>query len=205
MYVKICGITRADIAVNCFEAGADMIGLVYYPPSPRHVEVEQLGQILDAVKNFRNRGGKVVLVVVNELPNEIDARFDYVQIHGKIREDSIDKINCGIIRVVKKHDEMKSLLNGNEAIPADQLFILEMSHGILPGGNGTKWNWSEAQPFCKRFRTLIAGGITPENAAKVFNETKPFGIDVSSGVELTAGIKDMTKVKKIIKIAKNIC
>jgi phosphoribosylanthranilate isomerase len=204
MYIKICGITRSEIAVGCFESGADMIGVVYYPPSPRHVSELQANQILNDVAVFREKGKKVVLVVVDELPKKIDERFDYVQIHSKIRDELVSKIDCGIIRVVREFAELENLINGNEIISEEQLFILEMSRGILPGGNGKKWNWSMAKPFCKRFKTLIAGGVNPDNVAEVINSAKPFGVDVSSGVEFSAGIKDMTKVKKIIKIVKNL-
>ncbi|MDR1477907.1 MAG: phosphoribosylanthranilate isomerase [Planctomycetaceae bacterium] len=210
MYVKICGITGAGVAVDCLDEGADMIGVVYYPPSPRHVEIDQSRKILDAAENFRECGKKVVLVIVDELPNEIDPRFDYVQIHGAINKNLIDKIDCGIIRVVKTNLEMTYLLNSSrlqnpEAEHAtEQLFILEMSKGILPGGNGAKWNWSEAKPFCERFKTLIAGGVTTDNITEVFDQTKPYGIDVSSGAELAPGIKDLSKVKKIIKIASTL-
>ncbi|MDR1483568.1 MAG: phosphoribosylanthranilate isomerase [Planctomycetaceae bacterium] len=199
MYVKICGITSVEIAVESFAAGADMIGMVYYPPSPRHIEMRQAGRILDAVENFRECGKKIVLVVVDELPEEVDARFDYVQVHGKIQADVISGIKCGIIKVVKEYRELENLMAGNEKIPVEQLFILEMSSGILPGGNGTKWNWSAAKPFCKRFKTLIAGGITPDNVVELIKAVEPFGVDVSSGVESAAGIKNLNKIKKLME------
>jgi phosphoribosylanthranilate isomerase len=202
VYVKICGVVDAGVAVDCFDAGADMVGMVYYPPSPRHVEMQQAKHILNAIEKFHKQEKKTVLVVADKLPDEIDPRFDYVQIHGKINADLINTIKCDIIRVVRDYREFENLLAGDEKIPADQLFILEMSHGILPGGNGTKWDWSKAKPFCKRFKTLIAGGITPDNVEEAIKETEPFGVDVSSGVESVAGIKDMTKIKKLLNIAK---
>jgi phosphoribosylanthranilate isomerase len=202
VYVKICGITEAGVALECFGAGADMIGVVYFPPSPRHVETEQASRILNAVENFIKNGRKAVLVVVDVLPEEIDDRFDYVQIHGKMNADLIDRIKCKMIRVVKEERELASLMLSDEMILADQLFILEMSRGILPGGNGTKWNWSAARPFCKRFKTLIAGGVTPENVAEMIKEAAPFGVDVSTGVESAVGIKDLAKIKKLINNAK---
>jgi phosphoribosylanthranilate isomerase len=74
-----------------------------------------------------------------------------------------------------------------------------MSTGLLPGGNGAAWDWSMARPFCERFPTFIAGGITPENIADVIRFANPYGIDVSSGVESSPGVKDMDKVKRLIE------
>ncbi|MDR2168657.1 MAG: phosphoribosylanthranilate isomerase [Planctomycetaceae bacterium] len=228
-YIKICGITSSEVAISCFELGVDMIGLIYYPPSPRHVEVDQAVRILDAVEKFRNNNGnnkcngnvdgndivgKVVLVVFNELPEAIDARFDYVQIHGKISENSISKIGCDIIRVVRDRGEFNNLLSthnesddridggGKVNFLSEQLFILELSSGNLPGGNGASWNWGEAKSFCRKFKTFIAGGVSPDNVAQVIKDADPFGVDISSGVESSPAVKDMTKIKKIIDIVK---
>jgi phosphoribosylanthranilate isomerase len=69
----------------------------------------------------------------------------------------------------------------------------------LPGGNGAAWDWSAARPFCERYPTFIAGGVTPKNVVDVIQSANPFGIDVSSGVESSLGVKDMDKVKRLIE------
>ena len=69
----------------------------------------------------------------------------------------------------------------------------------MPGGNGIAWDWSIAWPFCERYPTLIAGGVTPENVAEVIRLANPDGIDVSSGVESSPGVKDIDKVKQLIE------
>ncbi|MDR1924704.1 MAG: phosphoribosylanthranilate isomerase [Planctomycetaceae bacterium] len=211
MQIKICGITSPEAARGCFEAGADMIGVVYYPPSPRHVDVERMGVILDAAEEFRRQERKVVLVVVDSLPDRLDGRFDYVQIHGKLHDDVLNTIKQPTIHVIKENRILESLLTQNnnnltnDNQQQNQIYILEMSKGILPGGNGTTWNWEDAKQFCSTFKkTLIAGGITPENVIDAIKKAKPFGIDISSGVEAAAGIKDMKKVKQIIDIIRNI-
>jgi phosphoribosylanthranilate isomerase len=194
----------ADAAVSCFDAGADMLGVIYYPPSPRHVEIEQASCILDAVEKFRSKGKKITLVVVNELPEIIDTRFDYIQIHGKIEVDLIKSIRSKIIRVIRDIKQMENLLLCEETILPEQLFILELSRGMLPGGNGASWNWPDAKQFCQKFKSLIAGGVTPENVEEIIKSAEPFGVDVSSGVETTAGVKDMNKIKKLIDTVKKI-
>ncbi len=198
--IKICGITSPEAALACFEAGADMIGLVYYPPSPRHVDETKIREILNAVEPFRARGKKAVLVVVDQLPNKIDLRIDLVQSYGKEYSDvSIPKIH--VVKERKTFDaSLAAFPNGPPAQKGSTpLYCLEMSSGILPGGNGAMWDWSLARPFCARYPTLLAGGITPENVLEAIRLARPYGIDVSSGVESAPGIKDFSKVQCLIK------
>jgi indole-3-glycerol phosphate synthase/phosphoribosylanthranilate isomerase len=230
-FVKICGITTPAAAIACFEAGASMIGLVHYPPSPRHIDAEQIKNILDAVEPFllfANRD--VVLVVVDQLPEEIDSRINYLQVYGHIdsNEQERDDLPSGMIPVIKDAEtiaglcqackekpcapgqtflagiaylgyaqpHVESSCNCSSASPA--YYCLEASQGAMPGGNGAAWNWSQAKPFCERFPTMIAGGITPENVAEVLRLAKPCGIDISSGVESSPGVKDMDKVRRLM-------
>ena len=235
-FVKICGITSPETALACFEAGASMIGLVYYPPSPRHVDVKQMEDILDAIEPFLLYAGRdAVLVVVDQLPETIDSRINYLQVYGNIEPDERerDDIPPSIIQVVKDDETIAQLCNacvaksqatrqtflsllygfppqGGEATcqcshpsTSPAYSCLEVSQGPLPGGNGAAWNWSLAKPFCERFPTLIAGGITPENAAEVLRLANPCGIDVSSGVESAPGVKDLDKVKRLIENVHN--
>ncbi len=202
MLIKICGITSPDAAIACLESGADMIGLVHYPPSPRHVDETKIDGILDVVEPFRERGKKAVLVVVDQLPNKIDLRIDLVQSYG----EGGDGLSVPNIYVVKNRETFNTMLespsshdgSGSPVLP-ERLYCLEMSSGILPGGNGAMWDWSLARPFCARYPTLLAGGITPENILEAIRLARPYGIDVSSGAESTPGIKDIDKVRRLIK------
>ena len=196
MLIKICGITTPEIAIECFESGADMIGLVHYPASPRHVGSTIIMEILDAVEQYRDNGRKVVLVVVDSLPEESVSRFDYVQCYGHIRQS----IPCKMIPVISDRKAYDEMMSKPGKVERDLLYTLEMSRGILPGGNGAAWDWSEAKPFCERYPTLIAGGITLGNVIGVIQSARPFGIDVSSGVESIRGIKDMKMVGRLIEI-----
>jgi phosphoribosylanthranilate isomerase len=201
MLIKICGITSPETAVDCFAAGADMVGLVYFPPSPRHIGVPAIEKILDAVEPYRQSGRKTVLVTVDSLPEKLDSRIDYIQNFGKVELD----VPCQKIRVVKSRDVFGQLLTGDPvsgraSVRADSgLYALEMSQGILPGGNGAAWDWHEARPFCSRFPTLLAGGITPDNVTEAAEQAQPFGIDASSGVESAPGVKDFGKIQRMIE------
>ncbi|MDR0704619.1 MAG: phosphoribosylanthranilate isomerase [Planctomycetaceae bacterium] len=196
MYIKICGITTPEMAQRCFEVGADMIGLIYYPPSPRHVDVSKIREILDAAEPFRQQERQTVLVVVDSLPDEIDSRIDFVQLHGSISGE----FSAKRIQVIKDGQTRDRLLHESATkILQDSLYLLEMSRGFLPGGNGVSWNWSEAREFCKRFPTFLAGGITPENVLDAITQAEPYGIDVSSGVEFSPGVKNFNKVQQLIE------
>jgi phosphoribosylanthranilate isomerase/indole-3-glycerol phosphate synthase/phosphoribosylanthranilate isomerase len=195
MYIKICGITTSEMARRCFEIGADMIGLIYYPPSPRHVEVSKIREILDAAEPFRQQKRQTVLVVVDSLPDEIDSRIDFVQLHGSVSGE----FSAKRIQVIKDAPTRDRLLSESATtILNDSFYLLEMSRGFLPGGNGMCWKWSEAKEFCKRFPTFLAGGITPDNVLDAITQAEPYGIDVSSGVEVSPGVKDFNKVQQLI-------
>ena len=170
-----------------------MIGLVYYLPSPRHVGVAKMYEILNTVEPFQQSGRKTVLVVVDQLPDaSIVSRFDFVQAYG-IKPFGIPAVRQ--ICVVKDNSTFFDAVE----FP---LYTLEITEGKLPGGNGIPWDWSVAKTFCERYPTLIAGGITTENVADVIRQAHPFGIDVSSGVESSPGVKDMDKVKRLIENAR---
>jgi len=193
MNIKICGITTPETAIACFDAGAQYIGLVHYPPSPRHVSVMQIHEILDALGEY----GRHVLVVVDQLPDEeIVSRFHLVQIYGNIQ----NAISIPRIQVVKDYETFIRIL---ESPVQTEYYCLEISQGALPGGNGAAWDWSLARPFCERFPTFIAGGVTPENVSEVIHLANPYGIDVSSGVESSPGVKDMDKVRRLIENVHN--
>ncbi|MDR1959446.1 MAG: phosphoribosylanthranilate isomerase [Planctomycetaceae bacterium] len=207
--VKICGITSPETAVQCFTAGADMIGMIHYPPSPRHIGIGQIRDILDAVVPFRKQGRKTVLVVVDGLPaaelfKKADDRLDFVQLHGSPAQTAkLEKqISIPVIRAVRDRGTFDQLLaqpeHAGSLQSASDLYLLEMSHGLLPGGNGAAWDWSAAKPFCERYPAFLAGGITPENVLRAVVAASPFGVDVSSGVEVSPGVKDLVKVQKLI-------
>ena len=189
-----------------------------------------MSEILDAVEPFLLYAGRdAVLVAVDQLPEEIDERINYLQVYGNIPPDELQREDipaCGI-QVIKDDETIARLCDScaKQSCATGQTFAsmyfgstqkqvvessckcqhsplyycLEMSEGTMPGGNGAAWDWSVAKPFCKRFPTFIAGGITPENVAEFIRLASPYGIDVSSGVESEPGVKDMEKVRRLIE------
>ena len=212
MFVKICGIKTPDIAAQCFELGADMIGLVHYPASPRHVNSEQIRAITKTVVPFRRQGKLITLVVVDIEPAEIlrlleacDNEIDCLQLHGKQQEILLTNHDLHVIRVVRNRETCRQLVqqysNSERNIKPDlPQYVLELSQGILPGGNGKNWDWSAARLFCRRFPTLIAGGVSQDNIGEIVREAEPFGVDLSSSVESSPGVKDMDKIQRFFEM-----
>ena len=238
MIIKICGITSPETAVACFELGADMIGLVHFAPSQRHLDLPALADITYAVAPLRSvncaggtSGKKIVLLVVDKNVEKImrildvcDHQFDYVQFYGCETEAASLENHVPVLRPVRdeatcarlledwrleaidcREDTLGLLSKASSLKPKvlpkvlpEARYVVELAPGLYPGGNGLSWDWSNAAPFCRKFPTLLAGGITPDNVAEAIRLAQPLGIDVSSGVESAPGIKDIDKVKRLI-------
>ncbi len=202
MKVKICGITRPEDAVLCKELGADLIGVILYPKSPRFVPKDKRKEILQSA------GEKIkVAVMVNPSKEEVfevlDEGFDLVQLHG---DESLElAMSVGIERVIKAfrvRDRVPTIENGWRNAYA---ILLDTFSKESYGGTGKTFNWDIARSVVDRgFKVLLSGGLNPENVAEGIGKVKPFGVDVSSGVELSPGIKDRDKLEKFIKEAKEV-
>jgi len=237
MKIKICGITSPETALACFELGADMIGLVHFAPSQRHLNLPALADIIDAVAPLRQSGKQIVLLAVDKSVPKIlrildvcDHQFDFVQFYGSETEAASLEKHVRVLRPVRDEATCSRLLTSGERLQTSDVrlqeekelqestsntcpearslkpearFVVELAPGLYPGGNGLSWDWSNAAPFCRKFPTLLAGGITPENVADAIRQANPCGIDVSSGVESSPGVKDIDKVKRLIENIRN--
>ncbi len=214
MMIKICGITSVNNAVQCFEAGADMIGLVQYPPSPRHLELTKLAEIVRAVSPFRESGKEIVLLVVDQNAQETlrildacDRQFDFVQFYGDETEAKRLEEHIRVLRPIRNEALYNQLLSQNDSRHQESdmpRYVLELTQGKLPGGNGASWDWSKAKPFCEKFPTLLAGGITPENVVDAMRFARPFGVDLSSGVETSPGAKNIDLVRRLVDTVRSV-
>ena len=192
--VKICGITSVADALAAAGAGADMIGLMFYAGSPRHVTLAQAAEIGRALPPFVLRVG----VFVNPEPDLVtraigDCGLNLLQFHGD--EDSDFCTQFGVMSLkavrVKNEESLKTL----EKFHTDA-FLLDAYSAAGLGGTGEKFNWAladEARKFGKPI--FLAGGLTPENVADAVRQVRPFAVDVSSGVETAPGKKDEAKVR----------
>jgi len=195
--VKICGITSVTDGLAAAEAGADMIGLMFYDGSPRHVTLAQAAEIVRILPPFVLRVGVFVNPAEAHVMEAIAAcGLNLLQFHGD--EDSDFCTQFGVMSLkavrVQNAESLKTL-----AIFHTDAFLLDAYSKAGFGGTGEKFNWDlavEAQKFGKPI--FLAGGLTPENVADAVRQVRPFAVDVSSGVESAPGKKDAAKVRAFI-------
>jgi phosphoribosylanthranilate isomerase len=199
LFVKICGITRVEDAQAAVELGADAIGFVFWPGSPRFVDPERAREIIGTLP----AGVMAVGVFVNQPAEDVNtiaarAGLAAVQMHGDETASYIATLTRPVI---------KAVVAGKDSVSNDwpeRVTLLVDAHDpIRRGGTGLKADWSAAALLARTRRVLLAGGLTPENVAEAIAAVQPFGIDVSSGVELTPGVKDHQRLAALfVAVAK---
>lgn len=199
--VKICGITRVADALVAAEAGADALGFMFYASSPRCMNHERAAQIIRELPPFVARVG----VFVN--PTEAEVReaiarcgIDTLQFHGQETPEFCRKFELKTIKAFRIRDAAS--LQATVAYSAEAWLLDSYVAGQL-GGTGARFNWDLAVEAVRSRRPVIlAGGLTPENAAEAVRQVRPYGLDVSSGVESAPGLKDSAKVRAFIAATK---
>lgn len=197
MFVKICGITRAEDARLAERAGADAIGLNFAPQSKRLVTAQQAQGISEAVGPFMTRVGVFVnapLDEVRELATML--RLDAVQLHGD--EDAAYAASLqATCRVIKAWPFSLELTPEHlRAFPADAILL----DGLKPG-SGEGFDWSQAAKLRGFPKLILAGGLTPHNVEAGIRVLQPYAVDVASGVESSQGVKDPAQVQDFVRSA----
>jgi phosphoribosylanthranilate isomerase len=212
MKVKICGLTGEVEAMAAAEAGADYLGLVF-ASSRRQVDVDKASMIIAQLRQ-RHPCPEIVGVFVNRPAEEVNhiasiCGLDRVQLSGVETWDYCRNIEKPLIKVVhiisetRFTDVIQEIDNNSSWVLEKRLLILldSLSKGNY-GGAGQVIDWRLAGEVSARFPVIVAGGLTPQNVARMISEVKPWGVDVSSGVE-TEGKKDIDKIRKFILAAKS--
>lgn len=198
--VKICGLTLPEQAEACVEAGADAIGLIFFPRSPRHVTEAQAAEICAAVSDRAARVGVFVDASADDVARIVGrCALDVAQLHGAESADTIQRLQTRGVRVVKalKVTGDALLIEAERFACADALLV-ECGKGVLPGGNGAAWDWSAARPLAARCAFALAGGLTAETVAEAIRASGASAVDVSSAVERAPGDKDLDAVRHFI-------
>ena len=201
--VKICGVTNVADGLVAAEAGADLIGLMFYEPSPRHVTLARAAEISRALPRFLIRVG----VFVNPSPDLVmqaisECQLTMLQFHGDETSDFCTRFGLMSLKAIRVRDESSLQLLENYRTDA---FLLDAHSPKGLGGTGEQFNWDlavKAQAYGRPI--FLAGGLTPENVAAAVQTVHPFGVDVSSGVESAPGKKDPAKVRAFIAAAKSV-
>ena len=201
VHVKICGITTVDDAQAAVGAGADALGFVFYPPSPRYVTPEQAAQLIQALPPFVTTVGLFVDMTLDTI-NEIAARcgLDRIQLHGHETPAFCRQVTRPVIKAIRiKNAESLSSVPDYKV----SAYLLDAHvEGALPGGTGASFSWELAARAKPHGPVILAGGLTPENIAAAIAQIRPYGVDVSTGVERAPGIKDHRKMRQFIARAK---
>ncbi len=209
--VKICGISRPEDALVAARAGADFVGLVF-APSRRRVTSEKAKPIVEALQRIKTRP-LVVGIFVNEPYDYVNriaeaVELDLVQLSGDETLDYCLKISRPLIKVCHisagktARQVIEEITAGLEILPSGRLtYLLDTHTDAMYGGSGRTFDWSLAREVAARFPVIVAGGLDPENVAKLIREVRPWGVDVSSGVE-TGRLKDPAKIRDFIRAAK---
>lgn len=196
--IKICGITSLRDALTAVEAGADALGFVF-APSPRRVTPEQAAAIIRELPPFVTTVGLVV--DQDPLPILELCPVDVLQYHGA---ESPETVAAAPRRAVKAFRVRASADLQSLATYRCSAFLLDAYVPGLAGGTGRQFPWElarEAQRFGRP--VIVAGGLTPDNVAQCIEQTRPYGVDVSSGVESSPGRKDPHKVRTFIQAARS--
>ena len=206
VFVKICGITNLDDALEAIDCGADALGFNLYPGSKRFIELEQAAQWIAQIPPGV---GKVAVMVNPTLDAALRAArlnlFDSMQLHGhESPEFCRDLAGAGIsfTKALPMKDE-KSLNQPTKFFTRNVLLDSVTAHGF--GGTGRTFPWSLARRFVEAHPALwviLAGGLTPENVGEAIATVRPAGVDVTGGVEAEIGRKDSERLRAFIAAAK---
>lgn len=196
--VKICGITRSEDAQALARAGADALGLVFYPASPRCVEIPQaqavcrgLPPFVSVVALFVNAPHARVRAVLDALP------VDLLQFHGQEQARDCEQYERPYIKAVGMQPGVDA-----EAVmaahPAAAGFLLDAYQPDIHGGGGVAFDWKQV-PHANDRPLILAGGLDAENIAVAIRQTRPYAVDVSSGVEIQKGIKSEERIQSFMR------
>ncbi|MFI3154974.1 MAG: phosphoribosylanthranilate isomerase [Methylococcaceae bacterium] len=196
--VKICGFTRVEDAVYAARSGVDAIGLVFYPPSPRNVGIEQAAKIVNALPAFVS----VVALFVDERESRIRevlerVSIDCLQFHGDEPAEACRQYGRRYMKAVRMQDgiDISSLaLQYHDAAG----LLLDAYHPGTKGGTGSGFDWNRIPEHCA-LPIVLAGGLDQHNARQAVQTVRPYALDVSSGVEAEKGVKDALKMAAFIR------
>lgn len=194
--VKICGLTRVEDVKAAVQAGADAIGLVFYPPSPRAVSIEQARVLCAAVPPFVS----VVGLFVNESATRVNEilsllPISLLQFHGEEDSAYCESFGRAYMKAARVREGF-DLLDYAASYPgACGLLVDAWVEGY--GGGGEAFDWSLLPKTFDR-PLVLAGGLTPGNVCEAIGHVKPWAVDVSSGVEQAKGVKDRALINAFL-------
>jgi phosphoribosylanthranilate isomerase len=208
--VKICGIKTLEDALRAVEAGADLLGFNFYPPSPRYISPPDCARL---VAGLHSRGAQVLAVgvfvnqpVENILPVLEACGLELAQLSGDEPPEALDDLHGRGFKALRPGPGEAALRQAacyaRRGLPP-ALLVDAHSPGQY-GGTGQTGNWEVARRVAAAYPLLLAGGLRPENVARAVRAVRPWGVDVASGVEALPGLKDFQRMQAFVRSVRNI-
>lgn len=200
--VKICGITREADAQEAADAGADAIGLVFHPASPRCVSMVMAASIVRMLGPFVTTVGLFVDAAPDQV-REVLARtgIHLLQLHGNETPAYCAQFGVPFIKALRMAPGLDPVAAAAH-YPAAAGLLFDTWDPVVAGGTGVGFDWSRL-PALRERPLILAGGLSPANVAEAVRQVRPYAVDVSSGVEVAPGIKDAGLIRAFIAAAKS--
>ena len=197
--IKICGVTNVEDARACAELGASMVGLNFYPQSPRYIEPGLARRIIEAMPPGVCAVGVFVDASAEEIRNTADATgVQCVQLHGRTSSDACRDL-AREFRVIRAFSTDPRFRPEEVSLFGDCDVLVDAHHPNLRGGTGLTCDWSAARTARSFARFLIlSGGLTEQNVGQAIATVAPHAVDVCSGVESAPGIKDHRAIESFV-------
>lgn len=215
MHIKICGLTNIEDAMVAAEAGADLLGFIFYDKSPRAVDARTVAEVVRDLRHdsrFTSHATlRTVGVFVNSSLEQVvrtldTCGLDLAQLHGEEGPELLAALPGRVFKALRPRDAA-------EAARQAELFarfgpaggpdlLVDAYHPSLRGGAGQTGDWQLAAGLAGQYRLLLAGGLTPDNVAAAIAQVQPWGVDVASGVEAIPGRKDHDRLRAFVAAAR---
>ena len=209
LLVKICGLSTRETLDVALGAGADMVGFVFFPPSPRHLSLETAREL---GRQAKGRAAKVALTVDADdatLANIVETlQPDLLQLHGKETiarlRDIKQKFGLPVMKALPVETAADLAPLAGYAAVADRILFdaLAPKEATRPGGLGAVFDWHLLENLDLKLPFMVSGGLSAENVAEAVRVTRAGGVDVSSGVESSPGHKDPEMIRNFIRAAR---
>jgi len=203
IFVKVCGITRPEDGLLAVEAGADAVGFVFYPMSPRRVDPARAAEVARALPPFVARVGVFVDASRDEMARVADeVGLDLLQLHGDEPPDALDGLPRRALKAVRvgpgfREEDALRYEPRAAGLVVDTRLVGET---VMPGGTGVPFDWHLVCHLRDKVRFLmLAGGLQPDNVAEAVAAVRPHAVDVSSGVERLPGRKDPARLRAFLE------
>jgi phosphoribosylanthranilate isomerase len=209
LLIKICGLKTSEALDAALEAGADLVGFVFFAPSPRHVDLSAARALGERVKGRVQKVALSVDATDDELAASIEAlKPDLLQLHGSETPQRVAAVRTRFrlpvmkaLPIAERHDV--GAIRRYETV-ADRLIFDARAdvEATRPGGLGRRFDWRLLENVQTRVPFMLSGGLDAENVARALRITAAPGVDVSSGVERAPGEKDADKIRAFIAAAR---